>query len=81
MCPDTSAGTLAIAAAPAPHFVRAVQSAQDRTSCQPRFMLAMKTIYVALSRHNLSLPDSASPALRAPRPRAQCDMPCWAIAD
>ena len=33
LCPDTSAGTLAIAAGPAPHFVRAVQSALDRTSC------------------------------------------------
>ena len=47
MCPGTFAGTLAIAAAPAPHFVRAVQSALDRTSCQPRFMLAIKTTYVA----------------------------------
>ena len=53
MCPDTSAGTLAIAAAPAPHFVCAVQSALDRTSCRPNFMLALKTTYVALSRHNL----------------------------
>ena len=50
---DPSAGTLAIAAAPAPHFVCAVQSALDRTSCRPNFMLALKTTYVALSRHNL----------------------------
>ena len=35
MCPDTSAGTLAIAAAPAPHFVCAVQSVLDRNSCHP----------------------------------------------
>ena len=35
MCPDTFAGTLAIAAAPALHFVRAIQSALDLPSCHP----------------------------------------------
>ena len=60
MCPDTSAGTLAIAAAPAPHFVCAVQSALDRSPylilMPPRFMLAIKTTYVALSRCGLRFP-------------------------
>ena len=44
MCPGTFAGTLAIAAAPAPRFVRVVQSALDRTSCHPNLCSLLRQL-------------------------------------